>query len=64
MAIKNTPYLEYQPAVFTVLFVFLFALSDEVHQYIVPGRSFQLFDIVIDSFSSFVIISTKMITSK
>ena len=26
----------------------LYALSDEIHQYFVPGRAFQLFDIVMD----------------
>ena len=29
----------------------LYALSDELHQFFVPGRSFALFDIFLDSFA-------------
>ena len=32
----------------TLCFGFLYALSDEVHQLFVPGRSFQFFDIFMD----------------
>ena len=33
----------------TLCFGFLYALSDEVHQLFVPGRSFQFFDIFMDT---------------
>lgn len=32
----------------TILFTMLFALSDEVHQLFVPGRAFQIVDLIID----------------
>lgn len=32
----------------TLAFSFLFALSDEIHQYFTPGRSFQLSDLGLD----------------
>ena len=33
----------------TICFGFLYAISDEIHQLFVPGRSFQLFDIFMDT---------------
>ena len=33
----------------TLLFGLLYAVSDEIHQLFVPGRSFQLFDIFMDT---------------
>lgn len=35
--------------VFSILFVFMYALSDEIHQYFVPGRECALRDIIIDT---------------
>lgn len=35
--------------VITLLFCFTFALFDEVHQLFVSGRTFQIFDIIIDT---------------
>lgn len=37
---------------FSALFCLLYSISDEIHQIFVPGRSFQLFDIMIDFFGS------------
>jgi len=34
--------------------VFLYSLSDEIHQYYVPTRSFQLMDLLIDNLGSFL----------
>lgn len=34
---------------FSILFSFLYAVSDEIHQYFVPDRSCQLSDLAIDS---------------
>lgn len=33
----------------SVVFAFLYAVSDEIHQLFIPGRAFQLFDILVDS---------------
>lgn len=35
--------------IFSELFVFLYAVSDEVHQFFVPGRSMSPLDVAIDS---------------
>ena len=37
-----------------VIFCIIYAISDEVHQMFVPGRAFQLLDIMIDSLGSFL----------
>lgn len=37
----------------TVLIVFLYAISDEIHQTFIPGRSGELKDILLDSFGGF-----------
>ncbi len=43
-------------AVFSVLFCVLYAVSDEVHQYFVPGRACRFGDICIDAFGSMLAI--------
>ncbi len=35
--------------IYTVLFAFLYAVSDEIHQYFVPGRSCTVKDVLIDT---------------
>lgn len=40
----------------TWLIVTIFAFSDEIHQYFVVGRSGRLYDILLDSFASFLIL--------
>ena len=37
-----------------VIFCIIYAITDEVHQMFVPGRAFQLLDIMIDSLGSFL----------
>ena len=37
---------------FSILFCFVYACSDEIHQLFVVGRSCQLFDIIIDTIGS------------
>lgn len=39
------------PYLFTIgiIFAILYGISDEIHQYFVPGRHFSLFDILTDS---------------
>lgn len=44
---------------------FLYALSDEIHQMLVPGRSGQISDVLLDAIGSFVgIISYKLIYNR
>ena len=38
--------------IFTILFCLLYSITDEIHQYFVPGRSCELRDILIDTTSS------------
>lgn len=33
---------------YSILFCFIYATSDEIHQYFIPGRSCRVFDVVID----------------
>jgi len=39
---------------FTVVFGFVYGLSDEFHQSFVPGRSASTFDLLIDTIGSFI----------
>ncbi len=41
----------------SMLFCFLYALSDEIHQAFVPGRSGNIYDVFLDSFASFLAIT-------
>ena len=43
---------------FAFLFCALYALTDEVHQYFVPGRAMQLTDVLLDSFGALLGICT------
>jgi len=36
----------------TVAVCFLYAISDEVHQYFVPGRACRVFDVIVDTSGS------------
>lgn len=36
----------------TVIICFLYALSDEIHQYFVPGRACRVFDVIVDTSGS------------
>lgn len=46
------------------LFCLLYAVSDEIHQYFVPGRSCEIRDICIDFCGSLVIISVLTLIAK
>ena len=45
-------YVNFKKTGFSVIFCALYALSDEIHQYFVPGRSFMAADILLDSVAS------------
>ncbi len=44
------------PALTAFIFVLLYSLTDEMHQYFVPNRNFDIFDILIDNLGSFMIV--------
>ena len=37
---------------YSFLFCFLYSVTDEIHQFFVPGRSLRLFDVFVDSIGS------------
>lgn len=48
-------YMDRQSAkLYTILGVFLYACSDEVHQYFIPGRAMAFKDVMIDTFGGVV----------
>ena len=52
--LKEYQVITYRSVFYTLLFVFLYACSDEVHQLFQEGRSFQVVDILIDSIGGFI----------
>jgi len=62
-AFKNSKSFEDYPALYTIIFVVLFAVSDEIHQLFVPGRYFSVLDILADSFASILFFSLKIINN-
>ena len=47
--IKEFTIISYRSIVLTILIVFVYAISDEVHQMFVNGRSGEMLDVVIDT---------------
>ena len=41
--------IDKKSVIYTVIFVFLYACSDEIHQLFVPGRSGEILDVFIDT---------------
>ncbi len=54
LAFKNDNNFKYK-RMSTILFVVMFAITDEIHQLMVPGRVGSFFDIGIDSIAGFTI---------
>ena len=52
--LKEFQIISYRSVIYSLLFVFLYACSDEVHQLFQEGRSFQVVDIIIDSMGGFL----------
>lgn len=52
--LKEFQIISYRSVIYSLLFVFLYACSDEVHQLFQEGRSFQALDIIIDSMGGFL----------
>lgn len=40
--------------IFTIIFCFIYACSDELHQFFINGRTAQIFDVFIDTCGSFL----------
>lgn len=61
--LRNTPLdLIKRPLAMSILFSFLYAITDEIHQIFVPGRSAQFQDVLIDTIgASFGAIITYLI---
>ena len=48
--------------IYSIIFSFIYIISDEIHQIFIPGRAFEMLDIILDSLGSFIaIIITKRI---
>ena len=43
--------------IYTIIFVFIYACSDEIHQMFVADRNAGIFDVILDTIGSFVGIS-------
>jgi len=39
---------------YSLLIVIVYALTDELHQYYVPGRAFEISDLLIDTFGAMI----------
>jgi len=50
--------------IYSLLFCILYAVSDEFHQYFVPGRSTEFGDVVIDTIGSFIGVSLYYLISR
>ncbi len=51
-------------AMFSLLFCIAYAISDEIHQYFVPGRAMDILDVITDTLGSITGISFMLFKSK
>ncbi|MBI2670893.1 VanZ family protein [Candidatus Woesearchaeota archaeon] len=58
-AFKNTRKFNSGHILYTIVFITLFAISDEVFQSFTAGRSSSLADVIVNVFSSLVFVSLK-----
>ena len=52
--VKDFTTMKYKVVLISVLVVLLYSISDEVHQLFVPGRSGEVFDVMIDTMGGFI----------
>lgn len=45
----NKNYFDKKSKLYSIIFVFLYACSDEIHQFFIPGREMQIRDVIIDT---------------
>ena len=52
--IKEYNITDNKSIIYTIIFVFIYACSDEIHQLFVSGRSGEILDVLIDTTGGFV----------
>lgn len=52
--LKEYNILDKRSIIYTVIFVFIYACSDEIHQLFVSGRSCEILDVLIDTLGGFM----------
>ena len=52
--LKEYNILDKKSIIYTVIFVFIYACSDEIHQLFVSGRSGEILDVLIDTTGGFI----------
>lgn len=62
-AVAVTPYKEYAYLT-AILFATLYGISDEIHQFFVPGRTMSISDEFANAFGSLLILLNKLRTKK
>ena len=45
----NKNYFDRKAKLYSIIFVFLYACSDEIHQFFIPGREIHIRDVIIDT---------------
>lgn len=50
--------------VWTVLIVMFYGMTDELHQYFVPGRQFEMFDLIFDSLGGCLALTFSMVADR
>ena len=48
----------------SIIFTFIYSITDEVHQYYIPGRAFQFSDIVVDFIGNIIGVMVFILVSK
>lgn len=61
IAMSKTNIFKKNPVLYTIIFVLLFSVSDEIHQSLVPGRIAELKDILTNFSSSLFFVAIKTI---
>lgn len=46
---SNKNYFNKEAKLYSIIFVFLYACSDEIHQFFIPGREMHIRDVIIDT---------------
>lgn len=66
--LKDKWYFTFKTLLITVLICFLYAISDEIHQLFISGRTARIIDVIIDTcgsiLSSLIILSTSKLITK
>jgi VanZ family protein len=63
-ALRKNAIIGWKPLVLAVLICALYAMTDEIHQIFVPGRSGQVGDVIIDSMGGLVGVALQQLGSR